>query len=128
MIEAALYTLLSGDSDVSNLVGTRIYPLTAKQETSFPALVYRRISAIRDLPHNGATGVARSRFQIDCLADDPLEAKQVAAKVVNAVHGYSGTIGGETIMRAEAVNERDAIDLDFGANVSVDFELIHTET
>lgn len=129
MIDTAIYTVLSGDSGVSNLVGTRIYPLYAPQEPTLPYLVFRRVSIVnRDLTQSGVSGLARSRFQIDSYADDPLEAKQLAAAVRSALHGYSGTVGSEEILKSESVNEIDGFDLDLGAVVSLDFIISYTET
>jgi hypothetical protein len=128
MIDAALRTRLLAFSGLTALVSTRVHAGIAPQGGTLPAVVYRRISANRELVHSGVSGVARSRFQFDCLAKTPLEAKQVAAQVRKALHGYSGTIGGETIMRSEAVNETDAFDADLGAAVFIDFFISYRES
>lgn len=129
MIEGALRTILINDSAVSNLVGSRIYPLRATQDVEFPAIVYRRISTTgRDLTHSGPVTSATARFQFDCFSDSALQAKQLATAVLRALQDYSGTVIGETIMRAQCVNEADAVDLDLGFFVPIDFEILYRET
>lgn len=129
MIDTGIYTLLKNTAGISSLVGTRVYAGYAPQNPTFPFIVYRRVSAFgRNLVHSGVSGVAKGRFQIDAYATTPLAAKTLAQQIRIAVHGYSGTVGGEEILRAESVNEIDAYDLNLGALVSLDFEITYRET
>ena len=36
----AIYSILSSDSDISDLVSTRIFPNVAPQTTAFPFIIY----------------------------------------------------------------------------------------
>jgi len=49
-IGAAIFQILTTDSDVSELVGQKVYPLVAPEGTPFPFVVYTRsgISSARD--------------------------------------------------------------------------------
>lgn len=127
MIEAAVYSLLSGSSPVSTLVGARIYPVTAPQVPTFPLITYSKISSTgQDLHHNGTTGAARSVFQITAYATTPAAAKAIAAAVRGALHGYSGTVSGETIFLGQVVNEVDLFDPDAALYAApVDVLLVH---
>ena len=62
-IEEALYSKLTGDAGVAALVSTRIYPNVVPQDIALPAVAYQRISTVRDMAHDGPTGVAHARFQ-----------------------------------------------------------------
>lgn len=43
-LEQAIYYILSQDSAVSSIVGTRIYPLKAPDKPTFPFIVYQRLN------------------------------------------------------------------------------------
>ena len=93
-IEAALYTLLSGDSGVSALVSTRIFPHQAPQGGALPFLVYQRISTPRDYSQSGPSLLVWPRFQITAVAATFDGARALAHALRAALSGYSGTMGG----------------------------------
>ena len=128
MIDEGIRARLIAHAGLLAIISQRVYNNIAPQGATIPHIVFRRVSAQRDLTHSGPSGVARARFQFDCLGKTPTEAKQIAANLRNALHGYSGTISGQTIMRSEMINEVDGFDVDFGALVSADFLISYTES
>jgi len=112
MIEGAVNALLCADAAVAALVGARVYSGNGPQEATLPAVVITRISTTRELAHSGPSGLAEARLQVSCYARTYDQAKDLAAKVVACLDGYSGTVGGEKIQRAEVVNELDFYDAD----------------
>jgi hypothetical protein len=96
-IEAALYSYLSTHTGLSNLIGTRIYPVMIAQGAAMPAVSYQLID---DLPvHSGTADliVHAARFQFSCFGGGTsgyTSACAVAAQVKSALQDYSGTMGG----------------------------------
>jgi len=94
IIEQAILTLLAGTSGVTALVSNRIYYVQAPQKVDTPYIVFFKVSGNRDHTHDGATGLANPRFQVDIFGETYLSVKDVAAQVQAALQGYSGTMGG----------------------------------
>ncbi len=91
MLGEAIRAILLGNSIVSSLVGTRIYPQELPLKCSFPAITY-------SFPSDPFQIVMRSaRCQIDCWADDYTERETLKQAVENALKFYSGLIKGITI-------------------------------
>lgn len=88
MIEEDLYSHFSTYSGLTSLVGTRIYPIVAPQNVKAPYCVYSKASNQREYAHDGFCNLARSRMQVSCFADDPLEAKQIAGQVTAAMEAW----------------------------------------
>lgn len=103
LIEEALYTLLSENSDVTDLVGERIYPVTMPQlekgTTFYPAIVFELASRQRQQTHLGPNPLVRSNFTIYCITKMAEEvgqgyfaAKGLADAVRLAVNGRSANL------------------------------------
>lgn len=90
MIEKAIHSLLSGDPAITDLVASRIYPLVREQSAVLPAITYQIISNVPDYSFDGI-GMKNCRVQINCFADDPLEAAGLAEVVEKSVEGFSGS-------------------------------------
>lgn len=93
-IESALYTHLTNDSNVTELVGTRIYPLVVPQDADLPAIAYQRISGPRTHTHDGATNPAWARLQLTMVATRYSGAKALAEVVRQSLDGLAGSLGG----------------------------------
>ena len=46
-VEENLYTLFTGSTAIAAVVGTRVYPVMAPQNATYPCLVYTRVSTPR---------------------------------------------------------------------------------
>ncbi len=91
--ETGLYSYLSNYAPLVALVSNRIYPNIAPHEATYPLVVYQKISGPREATHDGNAGLARPRFQFSCYSPDYLAAKNVALRVVQGLHGFSGLMG-----------------------------------
>ena len=58
-ISRAIYTILSAHAGLTSLVSTKIYPVTAPQQTEYPYLVFGMDSVE---PINRQTGVAMAEY------------------------------------------------------------------
>ncbi len=117
MIEAAISYLLLNTAGISSLVSSRSYPIAIPQGTALPAISFSRISTERGLHHGGPTNVSKALFQFSAWALTALEAKNIAAEIRKAFHGYSGTPASQKIFISLVVDERDLFDFDTGDGV-----------
>lgn len=108
-IAARLRGALSGNSGVTNLVSTRIYPLKLPQNPTYEAISYQRIS---NTPTNGNTDLRESRWQINCWADTYAESQALALAVKTALEEYKDTTATPGIKQAYVANEQDDYDED----------------
>lgn len=115
-VEAGLYSILSSSTTLSVLVSDRIFPKTRRNCNTFPALVYHRISTNPVSSHDAAEGLARIRFQIDCIGSSFASAIEVAAAVRGVLSGYRGYVGGGWLS-ALRENERDSFENETGLHV-----------
>lgn len=106
-IEEALFTLLSTESTISDICGTRIYPMFAEQEETLPHIIYQQISGDRDHTFDGASGFTQSRYQFNCLATTYAGAKALFEAVRKFFDGYAGTVSGVEIQSNLFSNEID---------------------
>lgn len=88
MIEQDVYTQLSNHAGLTALVGVKIYPLIAPQGAQAPFVVYQKVSRIPAYSHSGYSTYQKVRLQISCFAETYLEAKNIAAQVVDAMETW----------------------------------------
>jgi len=93
LIEEALYTLLSTDADIVEIVADRIYPVTMpeleKGKTFYPALLFTLTNRERQQTHNGPTPLVRSHFTLSCIGPRYFVVKGLAQAVRIALNGKS---------------------------------------
>ena len=130
-IEEALYNKLSTTSGVTTICSTRIYPNVIPQDAAMPAVAYQRISTVRDMAHDGPTGMAHARFQFTCSAALYSTARSLANAIRVALDGFSGTMGGAGGVAVEASfveNDSDGYNQAGGEYVvRLDVRIIHHE-
>lgn len=108
-IGALVKAALSGNSGVTNLVSTRIYPLLLPQHPTLEAISYQRISNTGTF---GSTDLRESRWQINCWAETYAETQVLAAAVKTLFEEYTDTDQTPGIKMARVVNETDDYDDD----------------
>jgi hypothetical protein len=81
-----LYALLSGNAPLVALVGTRITPGIASQDTATPYITFQLVSTVNAnaIDTNVRVG-ANTRMQINCYADSPDTSDEVADAVETAL-------------------------------------------
>ena len=81
-----LYALLIASSPVTALVGTRITPGNASQDTAVPYITYHAPSTVNlNAVDTNVKVAANTRIQIDCWADSPDDATALADAVETAL-------------------------------------------
>lgn len=110
----ALYSRLQAVPAVTNLVGTRAYPVRLPQGVTYPALRYDTIDEQRESALDSDMGLVRSRVQIDSFAATYLAAKQLATAVRGGLQRVAWTQAGVECLDAllEAVQDGYEADVD----------------
>ena len=126
-------TVLLGDSGISALVGTRLYPDLLPQNPTLPALTYTQVSGIRETNLDGPMDLVERRIQIDGWTETALSRETLAEAVRLALNGFQGPLGGspETgrIYAAFLDNEQSFYEPDTKLfRVSLDFRIVAYES
>lgn len=107
MIEPGLYARLVAQVAT---VSSRVYPIRLPQSVTYPALVYRLVSAPRIQTHNGPMGKTFARYDIAAYGTTYATAKAAAEQVRIALDGFSGTMNDVTVANIRHDGERDLHD------------------
>jgi len=96
-IEASIRSILTAESDVTDLVSTRVYPYMRQQGSVFPAIVYELEDTEPQQGLGGFQSLTRCELSISQIAETYAGAKTLAEKVRTALNGYTGTSEGVAI-------------------------------
>lgn len=96
-IETALHTYLSAKSEITSIVGTRLWRGHLPQSFNWasPALTFWKVSEVHDHNIDGGGGCARARIQVDCWHKSSSTAvvDDLAEQVRLALQGFDGLMG-----------------------------------
>jgi len=104
----AVYRILSTNAEVTAIVGTKIFPEVAEQETALPLIVYQLQSVAPEDTHDGPSKLDEVRFEFLCYADTYNGAADLGDKVRGALDRVSGTYNAVNV---ESVQFND-VDID----------------
>jgi len=95
--EGAVYSILAASAAVGAICGDRISPHQRLQGTSLPAIVYsvQDFEPFRGL--GGTVGLTSATVSISAIASTYAGAKSLAAAVIGAMNGTTGTHDGTVI-------------------------------
>ena len=90
-------TLLSTSSDVTAVVGSsnsaRIHYNHVPVDPARPYIWFQRSGHNEPLALDGVGGVYQEQYSVECWADTPSSAIDLADRVGRTLHGHTGTIG-----------------------------------
>lgn len=96
--ESGLYTLLSGTSAISSIVGTRIRPIEASQGETRPFLAYTLQDDEDVSPtHAGPSTTRRVSVDVVSVADTYEACRALAEAVRDRLKYYAGTPSGSSV-------------------------------
>lgn len=127
-------TYLQTQSDVTAIIGTRMFPRVLPQGESLPAIVFSLVTSTSEHKITGASSGVRAIVQLDCYAETHIAANDLSEKVRLALHGYSGTAGSSTIGSSLLENKREMFDAPTDGSdvpayrVMMEWEIWHNET
>ena len=93
----AVYGILSANTGVTDIVGTRIFPEIAEQEAQTPFVIYQLQSVAPEDTHDGPSKLDEVRFEFLCYADSYNEAADLGVAVRAALDRVSGTYNGVNV-------------------------------
>jgi hypothetical protein len=111
-IRVALHSLMSGEAELTDVVGTRIYPAPRPQSAVLPCLTYRLITGNPGHDLRASDGTVRSRFQIEAWSRTTAEAAALSVGLFNALDGFVGTVDGVRITWIAKLDEADLSSLE----------------
>ena len=93
----AIYSILTSDSDVSAIVGTRVYPQIAAQGAAFPFVVYVLQDTSPSDTKSGVSTLDEVRYDIVVASETYAQVSDLTNKIRTALDRYSGTVAGVVI-------------------------------
>lgn len=112
MIEQGLYNLLAGNTGLTALVGTRIYPVVVPEPTVYPCLSYQVVTASSSYTFDRKSHDAK-RIQFDAWATSYSDCKTILHALKLALDTYSGTLSdGTRVLAAFSLQEIDQFESD----------------
>ena len=93
----AIYSILTNDSDVSALIGTRVYPQVAAQGAAFPFVVYVLQDNTPSDTKSGVSTLDEIRYDIVAAAETYSQLTDLTEKIRTALDRYSGTVEGVVV-------------------------------
>ena len=107
MIRQAIYTILSGDSTLTDLT-TRISHGLANQEDLMPYVTFLVYDTDPNPTKSTLSETDIIYISVSCISQNNLNAVAIAAAVRSALDGYSGTVDSTVIESATFIKNRDA--------------------
>ena len=110
-IGKSIYYILVNDSDVSALVGTRIFPNVAPQTTTFPFIIYDVTGVSPNDTKEGPSTLDTNDVMISCYSETYDEASDLAQKIRVAMDRINqGVYNDETIQSSQFQSYNDIFD------------------
>ena len=103
-IGKAIYGILAANASVSALVGTRIYPDLAVQDTAFPFVVYQVEGTVPSDTKDGVSKLDMVDFSVMAYAKTYTSAQDIAEACRTALDRYSATVNG---INVESIKFKD---------------------
>ncbi len=126
-IDAAINQLLIASPAFAS-VGDRVYPKKLPENPVYPAIVYHRISTVREHSHDGSSSLAAARFQFDIYARSYVAARDAAEALRSILDGFRGVVAGVDINGAFNEDEDDGYDDDIQIYwFRQDYRIFHNE-
>lgn len=91
-IDQAIYSKLTGDSEVSAFVGADIFALQAPSGTVEPYILFKQIAG--GFEHTSPRPEIDVTYRVECVAASREEAEEGASAIYHALHDQDLTIDG----------------------------------
>ena len=105
--EAVLRSALVGNTSVTSMVGTRIYPLLAPKTAALPFIIWRRSGISREHTLAGPMGVPNVSVEMQSFAATYEDVREVADRVRLVLDGYGGTVNNVEVKHVSLEQESD---------------------
>lgn len=105
--ESVLGIVLSQNTAVSSLVGTKIYPVIAPADATYPFVIWRRVQVQRQQTLANPMGVPRVTVEYAIYGVTYDQARNVSDAMRRVLDGYRGTVDNTVVQHASVENEAD---------------------
>jgi hypothetical protein len=105
--ESVLRAALVGNTAVSALVGTRIYPVLAPASAALPFVTWRRSSIDREQTLGGPMGMPRVSVEYSIYGTTYEQARELADAMRVVLDGYGGTADNTEVKQTSLEDESD---------------------
>ena len=128
IFEDNLYSYLSAQSNITSIVGDRIYPSRFPQDPVLPAVVFSNIGSSPLARQDARPILDIVRLQVDCFAENIRDAKLTANAIRDSLESFVGTMGTQQVRAVfvvvHGVEDFDDVPNDF--RVMSEYEIWHT--
>ncbi len=108
IIEKGLYAYLTNESDITDIVSLRIFPMIVPETESYPAITYDRTSGDPKMTNDGESGLIETNFILKCWATTYAGAKDLAEALRLVLNGFGkSTMGAVTVNRSAMTDDSD---------------------
>lgn len=113
MIDESLRERVLSDGTIAGIIVDRFTPMKMSDNPVFPAVVYQRISSIREQNiSDGRVYYCNAIYQLDIYSPSFDTTKDLAAKIFARLEGFRGTVLGVDIQGILSQNEIDLYEED----------------
>ncbi len=99
-LQQGIKTYLESRTDITTVVGNRIFPLIAPQDTTYPYIVFQKISTNQQHDLGGSAGFNRARMQFNCWSKTYLEAAEISEKIRLNMDGFGSAFMGDVFVQS----------------------------
>lgn len=92
LIGKAIYSILSSDPQLNQLVSNRIYPVIGRQREVYPLLTYYIVTNTPNDTKTSASTVDQYRVQFDAFADDYDRVQDILIRLREVIDRYPHTV------------------------------------
>lgn len=124
--EAVLRAALTNNATVAALLGTKVYPVVAPAEATYPFVTWRRIQVLRQQTLANPMGVPKVTVEFSIYGATYDQARQVADAMRQVLDGYRGTVDNTTVQYASVENETDDFVSLTGAELPPSYQIAMT--
>jgi hypothetical protein len=131
-LKIALHAILSGDTGVTDIVGTRITP-GGDPARGNSSVVFYQVSDNRPHTMSGPDDLVTPIFQVNSYDMSDLKAETLSDAVMNALDGFNGTVAGVSISYMALISQGDIDDFEpenkqaSRQGIRQDYEITYTE-
>ena len=101
----AIYYLLTNASDVTEIVGTRIFPEVAQQDADLPYIVYNVSNNEPSDTKKAPSKLDTADVEVNCFATNYSQVIDMGVAVRAALDRVKGTYSGVNVQSVQYVNE-----------------------
>jgi len=125
-ITQSFYTELSGESTITDVVSTSIYPGWIPSQATYPAITFGVADDLNIDVLNGVSAASLAIMDVDCWATTVIAAESIASVVKTFLIGFYGSFGDYTVTSCRKTRELHLEETDTGLRrVSLQFEILY---